>query len=75
MICRGENIFWIEAKTAHYSASVPKYSHIAEILGLAPANAILVSSDAPLREIQQGITCCNLEGFPQVFSEAVRACM
>lgn len=73
MICRGENIFWIESKTAHYSASVPKYSHIAEILGLSPSNAILVSPDAPLREIQQGITCCSLEGFPQVFSESLNA--
>ena len=71
IICRGENIFWIEAKTAHYSASVPKYSHIAEILELTPSNAILVSPDAPLREIQQGLTCCNLEGFPEVFSESL----
>ncbi len=71
MICAGKNIFWIEAKTAKYSAYVPKYSHIAELLGLPPANAFLVAPDAPLCEIQQGITCCNLEGFPAAFSESL----
>lgn len=75
IICAGKNIFWVESKTAHYSAFVPKYSHIAGLLGLSPSNAILVSPDAPFRETQQGITCCSLEGFPQVFSESLRACM
>ena len=74
MICTRGNIFWIESKTARYSAYIPKYSRVAETLGLSPANAILVSPDAPSCEIQQGITCCNLEGFPQVFSESLNAC-
>ena len=74
MICTRGNIFWIESKTARYSAYIPKYSRVAETLGLSPANAILVSPDAPSREIQNGITCCNLEGFPQVFSESLNAC-
>lgn len=75
MVCTRGNIFWIEAKTSRYSAYIPKYSRIAEILGLPPSNAILVSPDSPLREIQQGITCCSLEGFPAVFSESLNACM
>ena len=74
MVCTRGNIFWIEAKTSRYSAYIPKYSRIAEILGLPPSNAILVSPDSPLREIQQGITCCSLEGFPAVFSESLNAC-
>ena len=74
IICRGQNISWIEAKTAHYSAYVQKYSHIAAVLGLTLANAVLVSPEAPLRETQQGITCCNLEGFPAVLSESLMAC-
>ena len=74
MVCTRGNIFWIEAKTSRYSAYIPKYSRIAEILELPPANAILVSPDAPSCEIQQGITCCNLGGFPQVFSESLNAC-
>ena len=74
VICARRNIFWIEAKTAHYSSFVQKYSHIAEILGLPPANAFLVSPDSPSCEIQQGITCCNLEGFPKVFESSLRAC-
>ena len=74
MVCSGENIFWVEAKTAKYSAYLPKYSRIAGILGLNPSNAFLVSPEAPSCEIQQGITCCNLEGFPQAFGDSLRAC-
>ena len=68
IICKGEKIFWSEAKTARYSAYVPKYSRIAGLLELPASNVILVSPDAPSRETQQGITCCNLEGFPEVIA-------
>ena len=74
LICSRGNIFWVEAKTAHYSSFIPKYSRIAGLLGLPPANAFLVSPDSQSCGIQQGITCCSLEGFPQVFSESLNAC-
>ena len=74
MICRGENLFWIEAKTAGYSSFVQKYSRTAGTLGLPPARAFLVSPSAPLNEIHGGMTCCNLEGFPQAFGASLKAC-
>ena len=75
LICAGKNIFWIEAKTAKYSAYLPKYSRIADMLGLPPAYVFLVAPDAPTCEIMQGVTCCNLEGFTQAFGDSLKACM
>ena len=75
LTCAGKNIFWIEAKTAKYSAYLPKYSRIADMLGLPPANVFLVAPDAPTCEIMQGVTCCNLEGFTQAFGDSLKACM
>lgn len=74
LICSRGNIFWVEAKTAKYPSFVPKYSRIASLLGLPADNAILVAPDAPIRATQQGITCCNLEGFPEVFAISLKAC-
>lgn len=71
LICAGEKLFWVEAKTARYSAYVPKYSRIAGLLELPAERVILVSPDAPSREIQQGVTCCNLEGFPGVIASCI----
>ena len=68
LICKGGKIFWIEAKTARYSAYVPKYSRIAGLLELPAERVILVSPDAPSREIQQGTTCCNLESFQEIIA-------
>ena len=74
LICRDGNLFWVESKTARYSAYLPKYSRIAQILELPPSRAFLVSPDVPSAEIQQGITCCNLETFPAALSESLMAC-
>ncbi len=72
LICTGQNIVWVECKTGKYSPYLTKYSRIAQLLGLEAKNTILVTAETQAVDVSAayGITCCNLEDFPEAFRKA-----
>ncbi|MBR1672911.1 MAG: hypothetical protein IJ702_08285 [Fretibacterium sp.] len=71
LLCVGEKVFWIEAKTGEYMAYLPKYSRVSKLLGLGRTTAMLVSVEslAPDDNLtaRHDLSCCNLDEFPDVF--------
>ena len=71
LLCVGEKIFWIEAKTGEYMAFLPKYSRVSKLMGLGRGASMLVSVDPLAPEdaltARFGMSCCNLDEFPDVF--------
>ena len=72
LVCRRENIVWVECKTGKYSPYLTKYSRIAKLLGLDAKNVILVTAETPAVNTvpEYGITCCSIEDFPENFRKA-----
>ena len=71
LLCVGESVFWIEAKTGEYMTYLPKYSRVAKVLGLGRGSSMLVSVNALVPDdnltARHGLSCCNLDEFPDVF--------
>ena len=71
LLCVGESIFWIEAKTGEYMSFLPKYSRVSKLMGLGRGASMLVSVDPLAPEdaltARFGMSCCNLDEFPDVF--------
>lgn len=74
LVCIREKIIWIESKTGKYAPYLQKYSRIAKLLGLSAADVLLVTAETPAVDTvpEYGITCCNIEEFPEAFMNACR---
>ncbi|MBQ9564230.1 MAG: hypothetical protein IJU98_01460 [Synergistaceae bacterium] len=71
LLCVGQRVFWIEAKTGEYMTYLPKYSRVAKLLGLGRTTSMLVSVDTLAPDdnltIRYNLSCCNMDEFPDVF--------
>ena len=71
LLCVGDKIFWIEAKTGEYENYLAKYSRVSRVLGLTRSTSMLVSVEPLPAEdnltVRYSLSCCNLDEFPDVF--------
>lgn len=71
LLCVGEKVFWIEAKTGEYMTYLPKYARVSKLLGLGRTTSMLVSVESLVPDdnlsIRHDLSCCNLDEFPDVF--------
>ena len=71
LLCVGEKIFWIEAKTGEYMTFLPKYSRVSKLLGLGRTTSMVVSVESLASDdnltARYNLSCCNLDEFPDVF--------
>ena len=71
LLCVGEKIFWIEAKTGEYENFLAKYSRVSRLLGLSRGASMLVSVESLPAEdnltARYSLSCCNLDEFADVF--------
>ena len=71
LLCIGEKIFWIEAKTGGYVNFLQRYSRIAKLLNLNRLSSMLVCAEhldeAKNLTAEYNISCCAVDEFPDVF--------
>lgn len=71
LLCVGEKVFWIEAKTGEYMTYLPKYARVSKLLGLGRTTSMLVSVESLAPDdnltIRHDLSCCNIDEFPDVF--------
>ncbi|MCR4817787.1 MAG: hypothetical protein K5841_02385 [Fretibacterium sp.] len=71
LLCVGEKVFWIEAKTGEYMAYLPKYARVSKLLGLGRTTSMLVSVESLAPDdnltVRHDLSCCNIDEFPDVF--------
>ncbi|MCR5347594.1 MAG: hypothetical protein K6E38_07440 [Fretibacterium sp.] len=71
LLCVGDKIFWIEAKTGEYMTFLPKYARVSKLLGLGRTTSMLVSVESLLPDdnltVRHDLSCCNMDEFPDVF--------
>ena len=71
LLCLGEKIFWIEAKTGGYENFLQRYSRIAKLLNLNRLSSMLVCAERLEEEknltANYNISCCSVDEFPDVF--------